>query len=160
MLVLYRWKPDSKTTRTNPYGVEVVAAPNKKHSGTYTVTQISSIWECEKTQQSSACGNATIPENGLVLSASGDKRQALLSTFKVGDSITLEENWFQQTTTPLSIINPTPQNNPLASGFPGYRASNQLILYNRDYGQSQTGTNEFGFEVTVQNGTVVAQEGF
>jgi uncharacterized lipoprotein YddW (UPF0748 family) len=63
----------------------------------------------------------------------------------------------------VSVLNPTPQNNPMASGFPGYRASHQLVAYAKtnpsDTQALRTGTNEFGFEVTVVNNTVVAQEG-
>ncbi len=60
---------------------------------------------------------------------------------------------------PISVINPSSKNNQPGSGFPGYRASNQLILYSQAYGKPRTETNEFGFEVTVINGRVVEQEG-
>lgn len=147
-------------TRTNPYGVEIVAARDPKNPGFYTVTRVTSVWECEKQQNGLAnCGNAEIPENGLVLSASGDKRQPLLKALAEGQTFQLNESWFQQQTTPLTLIDPTPVTNPIGSGFPGYRASNQLIMYDKDYGSPTTGTNEFGFEVTVVDGVVVAQEG-
>jgi len=60
---------------------------------------------------------------------------------------------------PLTVTDPSPVNNVAGSGFPGYRASNQLIVYDQGYGKPTTGTNEFGFEVTVLNGRVVDQEG-
>lgn len=65
----------------------------------------------------------------------------------------------RQKTVRIDVINPTLKNNPVGSGFPGFRASNQIILYNAGYGRPNTGTNEFGFEVTVRNGIVTAQEG-
>jgi uncharacterized lipoprotein YddW (UPF0748 family) len=65
----------------------------------------------------------------------------------------------RQKTARIDVINPTPKNNPMGSGFPGFRASNQIILYDAGYGRPNTGTNEFGFEVTVRNGIVTAQEG-
>jgi uncharacterized lipoprotein YddW (UPF0748 family) len=158
MLVLYT--PDyAETTRTNPYGVEVVAVRKKGSRSDYTVTKITSTFECQKEKDLSKCGNAAIPENGVVLSAMGDKRQALLDTLKVGDTFTLEEKWFQEKTLALNIMNPTAQTNPMGSAFPGYRAGNQLVMYDSQYGQPTTGTNEFGFEVTVVGGRVVAQEG-
>jgi uncharacterized lipoprotein YddW (UPF0748 family) len=60
---------------------------------------------------------------------------------------------------PIAVINPSSTSNQPGSGFPGYRASNQLILYSQAYGKPRTETNEFGFEVTVINGRVVEQEG-
>ena len=60
---------------------------------------------------------------------------------------------------PLAGVNPTPQSIPSGAAFPGYRGGNQLLLYRRPYGSTHTQTNEFGFEVTVSHGVVVAQEG-
>jgi uncharacterized lipoprotein YddW (UPF0748 family) len=59
----------------------------------------------------------------------------------------------------LSAEDPNQQSNPTGSGFPGFRGGQQLVLYTPRYGQPTTGTNEYGYEVTVQNGRVVAQEG-
>lgn len=149
------------TTRTNPYGVEVVALPSarKVEDGlAYQVNKVTSVWECEKNNSLETCGNAPIPQNGIVISATGAKRD-LLKTLKPGDILTLQEEWFHRKQATLDIINPTPQTNPAGSGFPGYRASNQLILYDVNYGRPNTGTNEFGFEVTVQNGIVTDHEG-
>jgi uncharacterized lipoprotein YddW (UPF0748 family) len=150
-LILYT--PDyGQSTRTNPYGVEVIA----KSLGTghqYRVEQVVSVWDCKQD-----CGNASIPADGIVLSAIGPARDAL-KTLKPGQVIEVQSSWFARNTMPLSVTNPSPFNNPLGSGFPGYRASNQLIVYDKDYGQSSTGTNEFGFEVTVVDGVVMDQEG-
>jgi uncharacterized lipoprotein YddW (UPF0748 family) len=148
------------TTRTNPYGVEAIAVRDGKDPARYRVTRLTSVWECEKEQNGLRnCGNAEIPKDGLVLSATGDKRQALLSHLQPGQTFRLNESWFENTSFPLSVINPTVENNPAGRGYPGYRASNQLIVYDARYGSPRTETNEFGFEVTVEDGVVVAHEG-
>jgi uncharacterized lipoprotein YddW (UPF0748 family) len=154
-----------KSTRTNQYGVEVIAVPSTQKvpdGKAYQVTGITSVWECSKTTQlesaEAACGNAAIPPNGIVISAMGTKRD-WLKTWKPGDTLIVQEEWFKQQQAKISVINPTPANNPAGSGFPGFRASNQIVVYNPAYGRPNTGTNEFGFEVTVRNGIVVAQEG-
>jgi uncharacterized lipoprotein YddW (UPF0748 family) len=59
----------------------------------------------------------------------------------------------------VAVIDPTLTTNPAGSGFPGFRGGQQLVLYTPRYGSPNTGTNEFGFEVTVVNGRVVRQEG-
>jgi uncharacterized lipoprotein YddW (UPF0748 family) len=156
-----------KSTRTNPYGVEVIAVPSEvavPNGKAYQVTGLTSVWECSKPQADStdskalSCGNADIPTNGIVLSAMGSKRD-WLKKLKPGDTVALQESWFSQQQAKIDVVDPTPQNNPMGSGFPGFRASNQLVVYDSGYGRPNTGTNEFGFEVTVRNGIVMAQEG-
>ncbi len=44
------------------------------------------------------------------------------------------------------------------NSFPGYRGTNQLVIYLRDFGKT-TGTNEFGKEAVVVDNTVVALTG-
>lgn len=164
-LILYD-KAYGKSTRTNQFGVEVMATPSSvavPSGKAFQVTGLTSVWECVKNNGLSgstgeACGNASIPANGVVLSATGIKRD-WLKNLKVGDTVVVQEDWFQQVQAKLNVVNPTVLNNPLGSGFPGYRASNQIVAYTSGYGRPTTGTNEFGFEVTVRNGMVVAQEG-
>ncbi len=151
-----------KSTRTNAFGVEVVAVPGNpgvvaNGEKTYVVKDVTSAWRCGN-DPALSCGNAEIPADGIVLSAMGTEREALKS-LKPGDRLTLVESWTQQKTAKLNVINPSPQNNPMGSGFPGFRASNQIVAYDAGYGRSNTGTNEFGFEVTVRNGIVTEQEG-
>ncbi len=149
-----------KSTKTNGFGVEVTGVPMASGSPdiqTYQVTAATSVWECQKNEALS-CGNAAIPENGVVLSAMGSKRD-WIKNLKVGDTLQVQEEWFHQKQASLNVINPSPANNPAGSGFPGYRASNQIVMYNPGYVRPTTGTNEFGFEVTVRNGIVTAQEG-
>jgi uncharacterized lipoprotein YddW (UPF0748 family) len=174
-----------KSTRTNAYGVEVIAVPvqqaatgatpnlaansvsNPASSGNirkaYKVTNITSVWDCTKPNGSGksnglTCGNADIPVNGIVISATGSRRN-WLKTLKPGDTLSFQEDWFQQRQAHIGAIDPSPTNNPLGSGFPGFRASNQIVVYDSGYGRPNTGTNEFGFEVTVRNGIVTDQEG-
>ncbi len=159
-LVLYD-EAFGKSTRTNAFGVEVVAIPATKKVPdglAYEVTQVASVWECQKPGSQQVCGNAEIPANGVVLSATGVKRD-LLKTFKTGDMLVLQEEWFSRKQATINVVDPSPENNPGGSGFPGYRASNQLLIYDAGYGKPSTGTNEFGFEVTVRNGIVIDQEG-
>ena len=160
------YTPDyGPSTHTNPYGVEVIAvldntstaAPSPWQS-VYKVTRVSAIWDCEKRRQIDHCGNSPIPDNGIVLSASGDARNVLLKELPVGKTFELKREWFTQSSYPLSVSDPSPENNPTASGFPGYRGSQQLVLYDTAYGKPRTGTNEFGFEVTVVDGVVVDHE--
>jgi uncharacterized lipoprotein YddW (UPF0748 family) len=53
----------------------------------------------------------------------------------------------------ISVIDPTPKNNPFGAYYPGLRAGNQLVIYTPAYGE-RTGTNEFGTEAIVQNDIV------
>ena len=182
-LVLYD-KAYGHHTRTNAYGVEVVAVPITPYvtppakpttpqaanalpansdEKLYKVIALTSVWECNKPENhgkhdGQSCGNAAIPADGIVISATGSKRDWLKS-LKAGDTLTLQEDWFQQRQVKVDSVDPSPTNNPMASGFPGFRASNQIVAYDAGYGRPNTGTNEFGFEVTVRNGIVTAQEG-
>ncbi|MEB3287561.1 MAG: family 10 glycosylhydrolase [Vampirovibrionales bacterium] len=173
MLVLYN-HDFGNSTNTNPYGVEVVAIPvdiARSEAGKnlpvldhnaryYRVEKVTSIWECQKsTSKLNDCGNSPIPQNGIVLSATGDKRQPLLNFFQPGNFFALNETFFQTSTYNVNVINPNQENNALGCSFPGCRGGQQLVIYNRDYGKPSTLTNEYGFEVTVRNGVVVDQEG-
>jgi uncharacterized lipoprotein YddW (UPF0748 family) len=59
----------------------------------------------------------------------------------------------------LSVVDPSSATAGTEVLPPGFRGTNQLVLYDSAYAKPTTGTNEFGFEVTVQNGRVVEQEG-
>lgn len=161
-LILYN-SAYGQSTRTNPYGVEVIARPvgnvNVTGPTQYRVTKVTSIWECQKRDNLSACGNADIPPLGVVLSATGDKRDLLLKYLSEGTEFSLDEKWFQRKTAEVDVVDPNLENNRAACGFPGCRGGGQMIIYTPAYGKPKTGTNEFGFEVTVVNGVVVAQEG-
>ena len=164
-LILYT-RSFGSHTKTNPHGSEVIltpmAAANNAQSLSgdgipYQVTAITHAVDCSN-NSTLKCGNAEIPEKGVVLSATGIRREDLRG-LKIGDVLNIIEDWIQSKSARLNVVDPSPQNNPAGSGFPGYRASNQIVLYDSAYGRPSTGTNEFGFEVTVRNGIVVAQEG-
>lgn len=156
------------STRTNSYGVEVIAKPVTGVKNTYQVTSVESVWECQKKHRLDHCGNAKIPVDGVVLSASDGMRAELMSALGgntsypqniVGKRFQLDKNWFDTASLGVKAINPGMHNNALACGFPGCRGGNQLVIYKSDYPKPSTTTNEYGFEVTVVDGVVVAQEG-
>ncbi|MGE0199404.1 MAG: glycoside hydrolase family 10 protein [Candidatus Melainabacteria bacterium] len=166
-LILYD-RRFGQRTKTNGFGVEVIARPvSSKRAAMaaqnqpvrYQVVQVTSVWECQKANTPNVCGNAMIPADGLVLSAAGGKREVLLKALPLGAEFTLAEEWFANRSYPLTAVNPSDANNPGACGFPGCRGSNQLVLYNRDYPSPTTLTNEYGFEVTVQNNRVISRDG-
>lgn len=155
-VILYT--PDfGDTTRTNRFGVEIVAVPQplnfktyKAPQGqpTYKVIQVSQVWACDQKPSSTSCGNAAIPANGIVLSAMGNARKTLLDALPLGSLFQLEEDWFQTRLHPVSVVNPTAENNPMGSAFPGFRAGQQMVVYTSQNLSTSTGTNEFGFEIT------------
>lgn len=144
-------------TKTNPYGVEVAAV--KAKGGGYKVTQVTDSQVCTAEDRLQDCGHMPIPKDGVVLSANGAPQTILLEQFTVGSQFDLAPMLTYQTHLPVTITDPTPETNPIGSGFPGYRASNQLIVYTSAFESITTGTNEFGYEVTVKNGRVVEEEG-
>lgn len=58
----------------------------------------------------------------------------------------------------INYIDPSSNSTNKTTYFPGFRGSNQLIIYTPNYGK-RTGTNEFGAEAIVKNNTVVALSG-
>lgn len=65
---------------------------------------------------------------------------------------------YSQSSFDISAINPTPSTPGAATGYPGLRGANMLVIYTQDYG-IKTGTNEFGAEAVVVNNTVVKLSG-
>lgn len=65
---------------------------------------------------------------------------------------------YKESSKKIDKINPTVSNNASGAYYPGQRGANQLIVYTSEYG-SRTGTNEFGSEAIVINGTVVQIHG-
>ncbi|MEB3244690.1 MAG: family 10 glycosylhydrolase [Vampirovibrionales bacterium] len=147
-----------KSTRTNGFGVEMIAEPIANTPGQYKIVKVQNVFECLKTNPS-GCGNSPIPQNGLVLSASGERRKALLDALSEGSTFSINETLFTETSLALNAINPNAKNNAIGSSFPGARGSNQFLLYSREYDKPSTGTNRFGFEVTVVNGRVIKHGG-
>lgn len=58
----------------------------------------------------------------------------------------------------IDAIYPSDKPNKLGISFPGNRGPNQLVIYKREHGRT-TGTNEFGKEAVVIDGTVVQLTG-
>lgn len=55
-------------------------------------------------------------------------------------------------------INPNAETNPNGAYYPGFRGSNQLIIYTEAFGD-RTGTNEFGMEAIIEKNRVVKLSG-
>lgn len=69
-----------------------------------------------------------------------------------------DDKVYKSSATKINYINPTIQDNKTGSIYPGYRGTNQLIIYTPEYGR-KTGTNEFGTEAIVTNGYVTSLSG-
>jgi uncharacterized lipoprotein YddW (UPF0748 family) len=163
------------STKTNAWGVEILALLVADATGAgndYKVQNIRSVWDCVKPVSTTAsttpastevasqgCGNLPLPAGAIVLSASGSKRKLLMDLLKPSVEFELMMQFFDMASTPFSVMNPSAENNPTAVTFPGFRGANQLLVYNKKYGKKTTGTNEFGYEVTVSKNRVTATEG-
>ncbi|MFE8696477.1 S-layer homology domain-containing protein [Cytobacillus sp. FJAT-53684] len=93
-LILYTPENRYATTKTNQYGTEIIitnASKNRNLAFGDTITgTVSAI------RSSSDPTASTIPEDGFILSAHGDK-QAILSSMNIGDQVqvdlTIDEKW-------------------------------------------------------------------
>lgn len=65
---------------------------------------------------------------------------------------------YSKATRSISAIDPNSTDNKKTSLFPGFRGSNQLVIYTNCFGK-RTGTNEFGAEAIVKDNIVVALSG-
>ncbi len=65
---------------------------------------------------------------------------------------------YKEASRKIDKINPSVTNNSRGAYYPGQRGTNQLIIYTKEYGV-RTGTNEFGSEAIVINGTVTQING-
>jgi uncharacterized lipoprotein YddW (UPF0748 family) len=163
MLALYT--PDAGAeTKTNAFGGEAVLRATG--GGTYEVLSVCTVFDgCPKP------GNNTIPADGVVLSASPpepggtDDRRFLRDRLHAGDRVQLRNLLIRRATTTLDATDPTAATNPggvdPAKGacFPGCRGAEQLIAYTPAGGRARTGTNDYGYEVTVRDGRIVARQG-
>ena len=101
--------------------------------------------------------NATVPENGFVLSGSGVKKKKL-QTLEPGDGVLLTRNGNGGTVTLVTkAYNPFSESSVPYNARNSTRSADTVILY--DTG-STTRTNEWGYEVSVdKNGTVISLGG-
>ncbi|SDZ77534.1 Uncharacterized lipoprotein YddW, UPF0748 family [Thalassobacillus cyri] len=101
-------------------------------------------------------GDQAIPENGLVLSTgsqSTDTIMSFLNSLSEGETVKIGEPVEKVYENLLDDINPTDESNPDGAPFPGNRGADQLLLYTTEFGSS-TGTNPYGYEITVTDGVV------
>ena len=73
-------------------------------------------------------------------------------------AIPIPDGILSQSTYQISSINPSIGVSQSGNFYPGGRGANQLVLYTKKNGE-RTGTNEFGAEAIVVNGTVVQISG-
>lgn len=151
------------STKTNLYGGEAVLQETGS-AGSYRVTMV-----CTALTTCRSAGNNVIPVDGVVLSASPggtpDSRVFLRDHVRVGELVTIEGLTLRTVTSPIDATDPTPETHPAgvdpSSGqcYPGCRGAEQLIVYTPAFAGTSTGTNDFGFEVTVVNGRVTGRGG-
>ncbi|SDD84819.1 beta-N-acetylhexosaminidase [Auraticoccus monumenti] len=143
MLALYT-PAFGDSTQTDQSGGEAVLEETET-PGSYRVIQV-----CTALTTCADPGNNAIPENGVVLSAAPggdpDVRLFLRDHIKVGDVVELQ-NLIRTATTTVDGVN-----------LPS-RGADQLVVYTSAAGRESTGTNEWGYEVTVVDGRVVGRGG-
>ncbi|MCY7403133.1 MAG: family 10 glycosylhydrolase [Cryobacterium sp.] len=150
-------------TKTNSFGGEAVLQKTET-AGSYRVLDV-----CTAFTPCPNPGNNPIPADGVVLSASPggtpDVRLFLRDHVRVGELVTIADLTLRTVTSPIDATDPTAATNPAAVDpgtgkcFPGCRGAEQLIVYTPAFGLATTGTNDFGFEVTVSGDRVVARGG-
>lgn len=154
------------TTQTNQYGAEAVLAATDDPQ-VYEVTYVCTVWEyfageCQRP------GDNPIPDDGAVLSAAPggdpDVRAFIRDHVAVGDRIQVIIPISRTATTDIDAIDPTAATNPpgvdpgTGECYPGCRGANQLVVYSDAHGET-TGTNQYGYEVTVVDGRIVGVGG-
>ena len=65
---------------------------------------------------------------------------------------------FNQSTYPISVIDPQASTNITGANYPGLRGANQLVVYTPTFGY-RTNTNEFGTEAIITGDTVTSLSG-
>ena len=101
-------------------------------------------------------GDQSIPENGVVLSTSSPSTDAIMNFLKGledGEKVEIVEPVEKRYSSELDDIDPTDESNPEGAPFPGNRGAGQLLVYTPDFGSS-TGTNPYGYEITIKDGVV------
>jgi len=107
-------------------------------------------------------GNAEIPKDGYVVSGHDDDRPngKLMKTWvrdhiDVGDYVYVDKRMSRLTVSDTELELPSPFfsfDNP-ADGVNVPREDDGMVLYTAEYGKT-TGTNEYGYEVTVEDGVI------
>lgn len=140
-LVLYQGR---ETTEQNEWGYNVVVDASGK--------------VIEKIPAGDIRGKQlTIPEGGMVISGTDDKGKNLYNRIEVGDNV-LFDVYGSRILAAKGEINPFYTQSITVTDYNAPRYSNTLVLYNQ--AGTRTGTNGYGYEVTVdRNGYIVATGG-
>lgn len=154
------------STNTNPWGGEAVLVADGTPGG-YTVERVcTALAACADAAWQA--GDNTIPENGVVLSVSPggspDVRAFVRDHVRAGDTVRIAPVVSRSASTIIDAVDPTALSHPGGvdgSGvcYPGCRGAEQIIKYTPASARPKTGTNDFGFEVTVQDGIVTGAGG-
>lgn len=150
------------TTKTNQFGGEAIVRGTGT-PGAYEVLDV-----CTAFDRCPNAGDNAIPEDGLVLSASPggtpDVRLFLRDRLDVGDVVQLLDLKVRSASTIIDVTDPTPATNApgvdpgTGQCYPGCRGAEQFVVYTPAFGE-RTATNDFGYEVDVVDGVVVARGG-
>lgn len=149
------------TTNQNAWGMELTVVGNK-------VINIVAIASDPNTGGYLE-NNSSIPADGYVLSiqASSPYYNQLADKVSVGTEVELvtDSLIYQAARTSYDAFNPKVKEDNLAGWdnvgnvpYPGFRGSDQLIVYDRNYGE-ETGTNPWGNEVIVNANGYVTNNG-
>ncbi len=102
--------------------------------------------------------NNTVPAGGFVLAGSGSKAK-IVEGLKVGDGMFYNTSAMKVTVVP-GDYNPFYQTSVTVNGVNTVRKQDTIILFDGKDGKTTTGTNAWGFEVTVdKNGYVTVADG-
>ncbi len=132
-----------ETTGTNHWGAEAIVDSDNRVIALVT-------------------GDAEIPSGGFVVSGHDDDREGgkkmktwLHQNITIGDYVYFDRRTSMLTVSPTPLADATPFfsfDNP-ADGVNIPRDDDKMILYTPEYGKT-TGTNEYGYEVVVEDGIV------
>lgn len=145
-----------KSTNTNTWGMELTVVDGK-------ITAVKSY--------DGNPNNSEIPQNGQVISIqiSNPQYKDIQSAAKVGEEVKIVTDnltLYKAGKTSFDAYNPkTREDNPGGwddlgkRPYPGHRGTDQLIVYDKNYGSATTGTNIYGYEVTVNENNKVVKIG-
>ncbi len=131
------------STGTNFWGAEAVVGSDNR------VTEITN-------------GNAEIPAGGFVVSGHDDEKEGgkrmktwIHQNINIGDYVHFDRRTTTLTVSdqPIAVESPFFSFDNPADAVNASRGENQMILYTPEYGAT-TGTNEYGYEVVVEDGVV------
>lgn len=148
-----------ESTKTNIWGMEL----------TVTDGTVSRIARLSNNKDIPSYSDSTIPDDGVVISVhmGSPYYKQLNEKVKTGDPIRVsaDARLFNASKTSYAAYNPkTIADNPAAwdaakkKPYDSFRGPNQLIIYDSGYGET-TGTNPYGYEVTVNSEGIITGSG-